>query len=30
MREIIKNNVFTSKDTTITLLTIPEQLLTSR
>ena len=28
MREIIKNDVFTSKDTTITLLPIPEQLLT--
>lgn len=28
MREIIKEDVFTSKDTTITLQPIPEQLLT--
>lgn len=28
MREIIKDDVFTSKDTTITLQPIPEQLLT--
>lgn len=30
MREIIKDDVFTSKDMTITLQPIPEQLLTSR